>query len=445
MTAALVNRNLEWYAGVKRSILPHTIVGLLFILAGFGGFGYWAFTAPLAAAVIAEGTFVATGENKVVQHLEGGIIRELLVREGDEVTAGEPLILLDETAAQVDFEQLRLRRIRLEATLARLQTEARGLRAYAPPALTPEEAADPTVAAIQASQRETFEADLVRLDSELGLVRQNIYSLVFRREGRVKEVDALNRQLESLHAELAAKSKLLESGLTTRSAVAILQRTIADGDGDVARVEADIAEIDAQIEKHHQEMMQIENTLRQAALKDAQTVEAELDAVREQILKADSVLSRTAVLAPVAGTVLRSYYHTAGGVIESGKPIFEILPSEVPLIVEARISRMQIDEVVQGQQASVRLTALNQRTTPILTGTVVYVSADALAVGAGSSVKEVYLARVSIPPLEFERIPGFKPTPGMPAEILIQTQTRTFVEYLTKPILDSMTRAFREH
>jgi HlyD family secretion protein len=192
-------------------------------------------------------------------------------------------------------------------------------------------------------------------------------------------------------------------------------------------------------------MMQIENTLRQAALKDAQTVEAELDAVREQILKADSVLSRTAVLAPVSGTVLRSYYHTSGGVIESGKPIFEILPSEVPLIVEARISRMQIDEVVQGQQASVRLTALNQRTTPILTGTVVYVSADALAVGAGSSVKEVYLARVSIPPLEFERIPGFKPTPGMPAEILIQTQTRTFVEYLTKPILDSMTRAFREH
>jgi HlyD family secretion protein len=445
MSTTVQNSNLEWYSGVSRSIVPQTIVGVLLILAGFGGFGTWAFTAPLAAAVIAQGSFVATGENKIVQHLEGGIIKDLLVREGDRVEAGQDLVLLDETAAMVDVQQLRLRQARLEAVLARLHAEAQGWRVYTPPRVEGREASDPDIVAIHESQRQTFEASLLRLESELGLVRQNISALEYRRAGRVSELAALDRQIASLREELEAKSSLLAKGLTTRPVVAGLERSIADGEGDVARVEAEISEIDAQVEKHRQEMLQMENALRQSALKEAQALEAELDGVREQILKARSILVRTSVVAPVAGTVVRSYYHTSGGVIESGKPIFEILPSDVPLIIEAQIPRMQIDEITHGQAASVRLTALNQRTTPMLIGEVVYVSADAIAAGSGSTVKEVYLARISISPEEMSRISGFQPTPGMPAEILIQTQTRTFYEYIAKPITDSMTRAFREY
>src|SRR5690606_39174990 len=158
---------------------------------------------------------------------------------------------------------------------------------------------------------------------------------------------------------------------------------------------------------------------------------------------ARSVLGRTAIQAPVSGIVVRSYYHTGGGVIESGRPIMEILPSGEPLIIEAQVPRMQIDEVRLGQSASIRLSALNQRTTPILEGEVIYVSADAVTASGSSPSKEIYIVRVEIPGEELHRVKGFNPTPGMPAEILIQTRERTFFQYIAKPISDSMARAFR--
>ncbi len=174
-----------------------------------------------------------------------------------------------------------------------------------------------------------------------------------------------------------------------------------------------------------------------------QTVEAELDALREQTQQANNVLARTTITAPVAGTIVRMYYHTTGGVIESGKPIFEILPADVPLIVEVKIPRMQIDEVHQGERATVRLTALNQRTTPVLEGVVMYVSADTIA-DTGGLNKEFYVARITIAPEQLALVEGFSPTPGMPAEVFVQTRERTFFEYLVKPVTDSMSRAFHE-
>jgi HlyD family secretion protein len=166
--------------------------------------------------------------------------------------------------------------------------------------------------------------------------------------------------------------------------------------------------------------------------------------VREQSRAATNVLRRATINAPVSGTVVRLYYHTAGGVIESGKSIAEILPSDVPLIIEAQIPRTKIDAIRTGQEATVRLTALNQRTTPVLTGTVYYVSADALREQSVQEVREIYLARVRLSSSELARVHGFLPTPGMPAEVLIQTAERTFFDYLSKPIRDSMNRAFRE-
>jgi HlyD family type I secretion membrane fusion protein len=137
------------------------------------------------------------------------------------------------------------------------------------------------------------------------------------------------------------------------------------------------------------------------------------------------------------------YYHTTGGVVESGRPIVEILPADVPLIIEVKIARMQIDEVRQGQVANVRLTALNQRTTPILDGEVIYVSADTI-VDVEDVSREIYLARIAVPNEQLARIPGFSPTPGMPAEVLVRTRERTFLDYLIKPVTDSMARAFHE-
>jgi len=166
--------------------------------------------------------------------------------------------------------------------------------------------------------------------------------------------------------------------------------------------------------------------------------------VREQVRRAENVLLRTEVHAPVSGIVVRLYYHTAGGVIETGRPIAEILPDDAPLIIETLVPRSDIDNVQVGQLATVRLTGLNQRTTPILEGSVDYVSADAVTSGEQAYSREVYVVRVTLTGEELARVSGFSPKPGMPVEIMIKTEERTFAQYIAKPIIDSMARAFRE-
>ncbi|NTS30564.1 HlyD family type I secretion periplasmic adaptor subunit [Phyllobacterium sp. BT25] len=442
MATHVVN-DLQWYDGVPRSIKPYTRFGIMLIIVCFGGFGTWAATAPLAAAVIAPGTFVATGKNKIVQHLEGGIIKDLLVREGDRVREGDDLLTLDETAPRANAQQLYLRQARLEAILARLHAIVRGEDRYQPPAIILDNIANPEIKAVNDSQSDNFNAAHSKYANEYQMMQRNISALEFRRIGRNAQIISTKKQLALLKDEYVAKDSLFRQGLMARSEVNVLERAIADGEGTIARLDAEIEEVNAQIEKLQKEMIQTKDTEKQAALDEIQSAEAELDTVREQSRQAENILERTVVKAPVAGTIIRLYYHTPGGVIETGKPIIEILPAGVPLIIEAQIPRMQIDEVKEGQVAHVRLSALNQRTTPIINGRVDYVSADSMT--DTNQHQEVYLARVSIPADELARVHGFTPTPGMPADILIQTHERTFFEYLAKPVIDSMSRAFREY
>jgi HlyD family type I secretion membrane fusion protein len=444
MADAIKAQDQEWYADVPRSIRKQTITGLLLMAGAFGGFGFWALTAPLAAAVIAQGSFVATGQNKVVQHLEGGIIEEILVSEGDHVEADQPLVRLDETAALANERQLFLRRARLEAIVARLMAQVQGLDTIAFPDVLAAHLNDPEIGPIIESQELNFQTWRSKLDSEIGLFRRNIEGYAFRTEGYQQLLESTRRQLALLQEEYAGKKILLDKGLIRKTEITSIQRAMADAEGQIGRLTAEVLETGAQITKQQQQIQQAEQAYREAALEELQKIEAELDSVREQLRGAASVLRRATINAPVSGTVVRLYYHTSGGVIESGKPIMEILPSDVPLIIEAQIRRTEIDSVKVGQQAIVRLTALNQRTTPVLNGEVYYVSADSLPDPAKNGAREVYLARVNLPVSELSRVFGFAPTPGMPAEILIQTAERTFFDYLTKPIRDSMARAFME-
>jgi HlyD family secretion protein len=254
----------------------------------------------------------------------------------------------------------------------------------------------------------------------------------------------MERQLGFLREEFGGKSKLLSQGLIRSTEVNALKRAMADADGQIDRLKAEVAETNAQITKGLEQIEQTKATYQEAILQELQSTQSELDGVREQSLNAENVLRRSVISAPVDGTIIRLHYHSSGGVVESGKSIAEILPTNVPLIIEVQVSRNDIDTVRVGQPAMVRLVALNQRTTPVLLGKVFYVSADALKDGNAAQSREVYLARINLPASELLRVRGFSPTPGMPAEIMIQTSERTFFDYLAKPISDSMTRAFRE-
>ncbi|WP_457939184.1 HlyD family type I secretion periplasmic adaptor subunit [Mesorhizobium sp. 10J20-29] len=444
MNALTTIDHTQWYVDVPRSIRGQTIVGLLLLVLTFGGFGVWAFTAPLAAAVVAQGSFVATGQNKIIQHLEGGIIDKIFVEEGDHVEEGDPIVRLDETAARANERQLILRRARLEAINARLLAEYNGDEKVNFPRFLLDQRSDPEVAAILESQSLSFQASRRKLESDLSLLHSNMESLEHRAKGYMLERQAMVRQVVLLKEELAGKLILLDQGFMRKPETNAVRRAIADAEGQIGKLAAEASETESQIEKHRGQLKQVEASYRQAAVDELQAIEAELDSVREQTRSAENILRRVVIEAPVSGTVVRMHYHTSGGVIESGKSIVEIIPTDVPLIIETQIARTEIDSVRVGQPVAVRLTALNRRTTPVLDGSVYYVSADSIPDSNPSQPREFYVARIRLPSSELRRVPGFSPTPGMPAEIMIKTQERTFFSYLSRPILDSMQRAFRE-
>ncbi|KEO60267.1 HlyD family type I secretion periplasmic adaptor subunit [Thioclava indica] len=434
-----------WFSEVPRSIRGMVIMGMAVFMAAFGGFGVWAFTAPLAAAIMAPGSFVATGRNKMIQHLEGGIIKEIHISEGDFVEKGQPLMRLDETSALANERALFLRRARLEAMEARITAEYDGWREMRLPDWLLEARADPEVAAMLDAQQLSFNVTKAKVESELDLLSRNIAAMESRMRGYTAQLEATRAQREMLAEDHASKQQLFDQGLIRRTEFNAIRRALADADGQIGRLAAEVSESEEMRAKYEAQTTQTIETHRQAALDELETVQAELDSVREQERKANSVLKRVVIESPVSGTVVALNYSGAGGVVEAGKVIAEILPSEAPLIIETMIARTDIDAVKIGQTASVRLTALNQRTTPILKGEVYYISADAIVERSGNAPREVYLARIRLPQSELRRVPGFAPMPGMPVLVMIETASRTFAQYIAKPVSDSMQRAFREH
>ncbi|WP_417701200.1 HlyD family type I secretion periplasmic adaptor subunit [Pseudophaeobacter sp.] len=434
----------EWYDDVPRSIKKHVSFGLFLMIFGLGSFGVWAFRAPLAAAVISQGSFVATGSNKIVQHLEGGIIKAILVEEGENVVAGQPIVLLDETSALATERELFLRQVRLEAMESRILAEYNRKDTLVYPARLEQLRSDYNVVAMLDGQQIVFDAATQQLKNEINLLEQSIEALKSRSVGYEKQLAATQAQLEILEEDSQAKEVLLEKGLVRKSEYNTLRRALAEAQGQIGRLQSEIDETASLSQRYQSQISQTINETQSAALDELQAVQSELESVREQARKAESILTRTEIVAPVSGTVVRLHYHTPGGVVESGKAILEILPTGEPLIIEAQIPRTEIDVVRKGQAATVRLTALNQRTTPILEGKVYYVSADAILDRSQELPQEIYVARISVAPSELQRVRGFTPTPGMPAQIMIQTQNRTFIQYLMKPVADSMIRAFRE-
>ncbi|WP_170354729.1 HlyD family type I secretion periplasmic adaptor subunit [Ruegeria lacuscaerulensis] len=434
-----------WYAEVPRSINRLVVVGLVMLVVCFGGFGVWSFSAPLAAAVIAQGSFVATGRNKIVQHLEGGIIENIKVIEGQSVQAGEVLMTLDQTSAEANERELFIRKIRLQAMSERLEAEHNEMDQLEFSAELLSATDDVEVMTILDGQKISFEVSRKTLLNDIALLERNMEALRIRSSGFEAQLDSMKRRAEILQEEFETKKALFDKGLVRKGDLNTIRRVQAEAEGQQARLAAETAEINQMLLKYDEQITRTRSAYREAALDELGVIAADLESVREKARQARSVLDRAVVRAPVTGTVVRLHYHTPGGVIETGEPIAEILPADAPLIIEAQIPRTEIDSVGKGQNATVRLVALNQRTTPVLSGEVFYVSADALVEDSSGTPQEVYLARISLAPDEIDRVRGFIPTPGMPAEIMIQTEERTFAAYIAKPVTDSMSRAFREH
>lgn len=435
-----------WYDSLPRSTRFPTIAGIVVMATMVMGFGVWGNTAPIAGAVVASGVFVATGQNKIIQHLEGGVIRDIHVREGDSVEQGQLLIELDSTTANTELRRLFLRSVRLTAIDTRLQAEMREqAEVVFPEDLTKLDGAE--VKEILESQKQTFMARRNNMNSDIAGINESINALNERIQGSKVQLEGVRRQIKFIEEEIETKQYLLQTGLVRKPELLVLQRTQANLEGEVGRIMGDIGDAKERIAKAVEQINGVRKTAIKTAVEQMHEVRGELVDVRERMQSAKGVLDRVRITAPVKGVVVKLRYHTQGGVIEAGKNIMEILPLKDELIIEARVRPQDIDSVKHGQHATVRLTALNQRITPMISGEVIYLSADTLADERKSQQvgpTDIYIVRVKLNNTEAAAIHGFNPTPGMPAEVYIKTSERTFFQYVVKPIHDSMLRAFRE-
>jgi HlyD family secretion protein len=276
-------------------------------------------------------------------------------------------------------------------------------------------------------------------------LNESINALQKRIDAGVIQEQSVKDQVKLIKEEIEGKQTLLPKGLIKKSELLALQRAEAGLAGEIGRLGGDMGDAKERIAKTREDIAGV----RAAAIKDAveelHKAGADLADTRERIRAAQDILSRIEIKAPARGVVVKLRYHTAGGVIEPGKPILEIVPQPDDLIIEVRVRPQDIDHVELGQQAEVRLVALEQRTTPMAHGHVIYVSADALPDDAKpGQTADGYVARVALDHEKSFNNRNFKPKPGMPAEVYIKTGGRTFFEYIMKPVMDSMSRAFRE-
>ncbi|ADZ71271.1 HlyD family type I secretion periplasmic adaptor subunit [Polymorphum gilvum] len=427
------------------SIRRHLLAALALAAALVGGLGGWAAVTEIAGAVVATGTLVVETNVKAVQHQEGGIVRQIAVRDGDLVEAGDLLLRLDDTVTRANLAIVTRQLADLAAQEARLVAERDG-RAEIVFGARPQglQAADlaADLADVERSQVELLEARRASRTGRKKQLEEQIRQFDKQVEGLEAQRLAKGREIELIDDELADLIGLLDKKLVARNRVTALQRDKARLEGDYGSLIAQIAQSREAISERRLLILQIDDEARAEVLEQLQDVRGRLARLEEQRIAAEDQLARIDIRAPRAGYVHQLAVHTIGGVVGAGETVMLIVPREDLLVVEAKVQPVDIDQLAPGRDATVRFPSFDQRTTPELAARLVTVAADLTvdpATGAG-----YYAARLAIPDAELARLDGQTLVPGMPVEIFIRTRERTVLSYLVKPVADQIAHALRE-
>ncbi|GHH02203.1 HlyD family type I secretion periplasmic adaptor subunit [Pseudodonghicola xiamenensis] len=419
------------------------LLGLLAALLFFGGFGAWAFLAPLASAALAVGVVNPDGSRKTVQHLEGGIIKHIHVREGDHVTAGDVLVTLDTVRARARVEELRERLVFLLAAEARLEAELTS----APEINFPEEEMARHSAApgpLISAQRNLFRTRRDTQASREHILTKRMDQLRTEIGGLQQVIAAQDRQIELLQQELEMTDQLYERGLNRLPQVLGLQRGLASLQADQAQNRATVARLQQQIGETELQLVATRQQGMEDVSSDLAQIRSELASMRSSLPERLDALSRTQILAPISGRVLNLRVTTEnGGVLEPGGDILDIVPDDGRLVIDARVRPNDIETVYPGMSARVLLTAYSQRNLPHLYGTVSVVAADRLQ--DDRTGEPYFLVKVTVTPEDVSALGhDVQILSGMPADVMLLTGERSLARYLFKPMMDSLRLSFRE-
>jgi HlyD family type I secretion membrane fusion protein len=431
---------LEPFRQGRRSVR----IGLVLIVVFFGGFGAWAAIAPLAGAVIVPGTVKIANYRKTVQHLEGGIVKEILVKDGDKVKKGQPLIALDEVRAAATVDVLQVQLDALIARAARLQAERQRLVAVNFPKSLVGRAGDARVAAVLAAENEFFKARRQLVDSQVSLLRaQNKEAL--------DEIRQLDAQMRSADQYLALTKKQLEmnedlykKNFVAYTRVIDVQRQMAEKEEKRGEYGANLSQARQRVGDRELRIVSLYEGYAKDASDELKDVESRIADLRERMRPSEDQLKRQSITASIDGTVVGLKVHTIGAVIQPGESVMDIVPTDSPVIAEGKMKVEDIDEVQLGSEVDIQLSAYYRRTTPKVAGKVVYVSADALTDTGPGGPTSYYLLHVEVDRKSLAEIGNLALTPGMPVEMFVRTRVRTMLAYLLEPITDSLRRALRE-
>jgi len=425
----------------RQSLRRLNIVGLLVMVLLVGGAGGWAATTQIAGAVIASGEIVVESEIKVVQHPTGGIIGEILVREGERVQAGDVLMTIDGTLANAELAIIVRRLNEFNARRALLIAERDDSDSITFPEGLLQQRDDPEIAEIISGTLATFD---LRRSARLGQesqLREQIIQLGEQIDGLTRQASAKESEIALVSTQLETFRGLLARGLIERSQVTTLERDAARLEGERGQLAAAIAEARGRISELEVQILQVSQQARSLAASELQELSASIAEHEERRITALDQLQRLEIRAPQDGIVHDLVVHTVGGVVGAGDPLMQVVPVADELVVEAQVSPTDRDQLLIGQTASLSFQAFNQRALPRIEGEILDISASTLAnlvTGA-----PYYAVRIGLERDQLQLLGDVDVVPGMLVTAFIQTEPRTFMQYLLAPIAEQVDRAFR--
>lgn len=417
--------------------------GLWLLAIGFGGFIAWAAFAPLDEGVPAPGVVSVESKRKRIDHLTGGIIGKILVRDGQYVKEGEELLALDEAQAKAALNTALSQWRIAAATEARLKAEREGLKAVRFPKELADEAGDREVAAALRAQEDLFRSRRAALEGELRMIRESARGL----ELQIRSLDELQtgreKQVQLFQEQLASYRDLHARGFVSRNQLLELERQLAEVKSRESETLANSAVANARLSDFRMRGAQREFEYRREVETQLADVQKELATLTERVAAQRDTYTRLVIRAPVSGTVVDLAFHTVGGVIKPGDRILDIVPEGDELIIEARIAPQYIDRVRAGLAADVHFDAyMNRAERPVISGKVSVVSADALT--DTRSGETYYATRVAVPASELRKLGDIQLQPGMQGTVMVKTGERSLLVYLARPLLRRFTAALGE-
>ena len=417
-------------------------LGIAILIIAVGGFGSWSVFANLAVSVVAPGSVSVESFTKTVQHLEGGIVKSIEVEDGDHVETGDILMVLDDTQARSQLRVTRSDYLISRATEVRLLAELSDAETLSfPEELTTSD--HPRVREVLEVQRRLFDSRRDSLTSTLASLDEQIVQMNEQIEGLINTQGINQRRISSLEGDVSNHRKLFQNGMISSQRMHELERESLEYQSVNAQHASEVARLHSQISENAlQKQVRLQEFQQQVGEALRQT-QAEVADAEERLTALLDKVNRTEVLAPVSGTVVGLKVHTLGGVIRSGDPLLDIVPTDVGFIVEAKVPDHDVDHLYMGQPAEIRFSAFNQRLSNVIDGEVIHVSANSFEDEATRA--RYYKVRLRVTTEGEENMTEtMKLLAGMPAEVMLRTGERSFSSYMAKPITDMLARAIRE-